>query len=927
MRVLSLLFAVSLAVGAHAQSATNPCPNAQPVPQQLKLPTFIPPGEPVAVEKQLLAYLNTLEYRNLGWCHDKSVRDTGPLIQGTAAVLHPAVHIYYSAEMSNWLVNGRKGDIPEGAVIIKEQFSPIPAARYHDISVKDLGCSNDWTIMIKDSKSSFDGWFWAEVWNGSNPTNSMNFNNPFQYPNAGYGLVCLRCHSSAESQHTFVSLSNIEGAPGWPLQFRVDDSWKSQQAPLPPKTCGAGPTLINALESRAELLSQKSQGKPEEAIPPALFPEHQKNAAIQEDLQVLPLVKLRRALPPDLQKMPPEPLDTVLSQAKPPAGEPVSNLPGFVTSSQCTGCHSGLTGAGLGPTMVLTSTTSPTINVSPYGEWRWTPMGLAGRDPVFYSQLDSELAYLKEHKEQQQVIDTCTQCHNAMGKRSFAAEHPKEEYNLAFVYETDVHSEGFKYGGLAREGISCEVCHRMLAPKDPSLPYFLEHQINGVFDVTPRGELHGPFKDDEITTYPMLTGINVKPKHDAYIQSAQMCGTCHTILLPVMDSPEAGKTSVEQATYPEWLNSDYRNEYRSVGLTPKTCQDCHMPGGYANAKTGMQVAQIKGKIAIVQDGTYPASDHQAKPEDVNVRYRESEFKRHELLGMNGFLLQMFLQQMNGMGNNEALGVRLSDYMSGLTSDLQAASDNVVQQARTITATVEISKWEVQDNTLVVEVTVTNKAGHRFPSGVGFRRAFLALEATVDGKPFFSSGATNTTGQITNFAGQVLPTESFQNGAYQPHFSQANPIRSSDQVQIYEELIQNADHQFTTSFTRRDYDVKDNRLLPAGWSLHGPKDLKIPEPFLHATLPIGDALMDPVYLAGRGQSIVRYEIPLPAGANGGNLHATASLYSQTLPPYFLADRYQTKTPATTRLDFLAKSLGTLNGTDYANWRLLIASATK
>lgn len=60
MRVLSVLLAVSLAVGAHAQSVPNPCPNAQPVPQQLKLPEFIPPGEPVAVERQLLAYLNTL---------------------------------------------------------------------------------------------------------------------------------------------------------------------------------------------------------------------------------------------------------------------------------------------------------------------------------------------------------------------------------------------------------------------------------------------------------------------------------------------------------------------------------------------------------------------------------------------------------------------------------------------------------------------------------------------------------------------------------------------------------------------------------------------------------------------------------------------------------------------------------------------------
>jgi hypothetical protein len=927
MRIPIVLLAISLAVVGHAQDVTNPCPNAQPVPPGLKLPAFIPPGEPVVVEKQLLKYLSTLDYRNLGWCRDKWVRDTGPLVQGTASIVHPAVHIYYSPEVSNWLVNGRKGEIPDGAVIIKEQFSPVPAARYHDIAEKDLGCSNDWTIMIKSSKGAFDGWFWAEVWNGSKPSNSMKFDNPFQYPNAGYGLVCLRCHSSAESQHTFVSLSNIEGSPGWPLQFRVDDSWRSQSAPSPPKMCGFGPTLIDLVESEQTPLENRPRLEHEEAIPPSLFPEHEQNAAIQEDVLAMRLVKTLRAASPDVQKMPPEPLDTVVAEPKPKEGAPASDSPGFVTSSQCTGCHSGLTGAGLGPTMVLTSSKSTTINVSQYGEWRWTPMGLAGRDPVFYSQLDSELAYLKEQSKQQEVIDTCTQCHNAMGKRTFAAEHPKEDYKLAFLYDTDPHSEGFRYGGLARDGISCEVCHRMQAPKDPSLPYFLEHQINGVFNVTPQGELHGPFKDNEITTYPMLTGINVKPKYDAYIQSPQMCGTCHTILLPVVDSPKPGTTSVEQATYPEWLNSDYRDEYGSVGATPMTCQECHMPTGYANANTGVSVTTIKDKIAIVQDGTYAAVEHLAKPDDVNVRYRDTGFRRHELLGTNGFLLQMFLKPVNEQGNNETLGVRLSDYMSGLNTDLQAASDNVVQQARTITATVKITTWEVQDGKLIVEVAVTNKTGHRFPSGVGFRRAFLNLEATVDGKPFFSSGATNTMGQITNFAGQVLPTESFQNGAYQPHFSQANPIRSSDQVQIYEELTQNADHQFTTSFTRRDFDIKDNRLLPLGWSLHGPKDLRIPEPYLHATLPVGDALHDPVYLEGKGQSIVRYEILLPAGANASNVHAMVSLYSQTLPPYFLADRYETKTPATGRLSYLANSLGTLDGTDYSNWKLLIGSTSR
>ena len=38
---------------------------------------------------------------------------------------------------------------------------------------------------------------------------------------------------------------------------------------------------------------------------------------------------------------------------------------------------------------------TPTMNVSPFGEWRWSPMGLAGRDPIFYAQLDSEIAFVK----------------------------------------------------------------------------------------------------------------------------------------------------------------------------------------------------------------------------------------------------------------------------------------------------------------------------------------------------------------------------------------------------------------------------------------------------------------------------------------------------------------------------------------------------
>ena len=35
--------------------------------------------------------------------------------------------------------------------------------------------------------------------------------------------------------------------------------------------------------------------------------------------------------------------------------------------------------------------TTPVMNVSPFGEWRWSPMGLAGRDPIFYAQWTAKL--------------------------------------------------------------------------------------------------------------------------------------------------------------------------------------------------------------------------------------------------------------------------------------------------------------------------------------------------------------------------------------------------------------------------------------------------------------------------------------------------------------------------------------------------------
>ena len=77
--------------------------------------------------------------------------------------------------------------------------------------------------------------------------------------------------------------------------------------------------------------------------------------------------------------------------------------------------------------------------------------------------------------------------------------------------------------------------------------------------------------------------------------------------------------SVEQNTYLEWVNSQYQNEFGPVLPSAKTCQDCHMPGGYTNAANNISVPQIQTRIASVEDDSYPAAEHSAPLDKIRVR--------------------------------------------------------------------------------------------------------------------------------------------------------------------------------------------------------------------------------------------------------------------------------------------------------------------
>src|SRR6185503_7569875 len=156
-------------------------------------------------------------------------------------------------------------------------------------------------------------------------------------------------------------------------------------------------------------------------------------------------------------------------------------------------------------------------------------------------------------------------------------------------------------------------------------------------------------------------------------------------------------------------------------------------------------------------------------EKIHIRFRDKGFARHQLQGLNVTLLEMFRQFMtqyksNGTNilANDILGVRQNDYMSGL-DDLSTAIDAFMQQAQNSTAEVSVSEPTVSNQKLIADVKVTNKTGHRFPSGVGFRRAFLEFRVIDNdtGKTVWCSGCTNELGVITKgAAGERLPSELF-----------------------------------------------------------------------------------------------------------------------------------------------------------------------
>lgn len=855
-----------------------------PLPRPLRAARPLPNGplplphtmSSQAYQKLLYPFLQNRQYIALGWRSDKYVRDTGPFIDGKSYGTHNSVRVFYSPEVIEWMMGGRKGRIPDGAIIVKEMFTP-PAAKYTSLAGPALdSLVSGWAVMVRDSIGSKDGWYWSFYMPGQAVDDPAQY--PFAYPNSDFGLYCVRCHASAAQEMTFSELDNITGFPGDPLTFRVDNSWLPNNG-LPVDLGRTHDDLALRTLRRA--------------------PAHKPSAnTFTSFYSMMPAVQ-----PADVQTIPPLTYDHVFIG---PSG------PGqFATSDQCLSCHDGQP-LNLGPNMFIPTTGSDGINLSPYGEWNWSMMGLAGRDPIFYAQLESELVLQPTHAAA--IQNLCFRCHGVMGDRQLAIDHPGTLFNKEMTQITDAANPYARYGALARDGISCMVCHQMVDDGKP-----LDSIFTGNFEVSRPGQfepgisyIYGPF--EKPATLAMESSLGMKPVESKYIKQSRLCASCHTVYLPVYDSSGAQVGNFfEQATYLEWLNSSYQDELPPAGATPRSCQSCHMPTRYPDNASGGELAF---QIANIQDQTYPEADNRAPLADITVP-RRTGFARHTLLGINQFALEMFLQF------DDILGVRKTDYMTGSSNGLPfaiATSDSI---AKGQTATLAFTSTQRTQRGVKAELKVSSLVGHRFPSGVGFRRAFLEVTARdASGTVLWSSGRTNDLGVILGADGKPLPTEFFEvdpatgQQMYQPHYQ---TITRQDEVQIYEEVVKDPQGRITSSFLAIADPVKDNRLLPHGWTRNGPPGFRWQE----ATMPHGNVLDDRYFLDSAGADMITYDIPLKAR----NVTVTATLYYQSIPPHYLRDRFTTAPggKGTQRLYYIASNL-VVAGTNIADWKLRVASAT-
>ncbi len=390
---------------------------------------------------------------------------------------------------------------------------------------------------------------------------------------------------------------------------------------------------------------------------------------------------------------------------------------------------------------------------------------------------------------------------------------------------------------IGRDGVTCSFCHQI---RDSNLG--TDSSFTGGYTVGFARKIFGPHANPR--TSPMEMFIRYTPEYSEHIKSSALCATCHTVIVPGSNGQEV----VEQAPYLEWLNSSYNNE--SDEAAGVSCQGCHMP-------------------RVDEQGQIIATAIAKFPDDLPTRGRYSQ---HTFVGGNSFMLRLIASYDEWVGSNIPPAV--------LEANAQLSEEHLGKAA-----TLEILTAERSAGTATVRVQVNNRSGHKLPTGYPTRRVWLHFTARdTAGQVVFESGGYGADGRI---AGLSSETDS------RLHY---NEIDSAEKVQIWQQILVDADDKLTLRALDVAAVAKDNRILPLGWSNS------------HAQIGRIRAVgtdSDNDFIAGSDGVTFRFPY-----AGNSELSISAELVYQSVPPKVIDTVAEFRTAASERFVDMARTVDNL-----------------
>lgn len=497
----------------------------------------------------------------------------------------------------------------------------------------------------------------------------------------------------------------------------------------------------------------------------------------------------------------------------------------FATSRECALCHSNHQSA--------TAMRDAAGNeIAPFNLWQGTMMANAARDPLWRAVMSAEIAATPAAKGV--IEEKCMRCHAPMASEAQRAVLNEARLHLLTDTTTPVNA-------LALDGVSCTVCHQI----DPA-NLGSDESFSGGFVIGNQRRIYGPHENP--VTGPMQVHVNYTPTYASHVTQSELCATCHTVFTHALteEGDDAGAQPFpEQTAYLEWQNSIYGNP--GLGDEARACQSCHMP----------TVDELGNEIETRIARSPPGGDFL-----INER---KPFGRHLFVGANTLMPAIF-KDMRAVLNPQATD-------EAFDATIALARMRLEDQ----TAVVEISDVSEGEGSLAFAVQVHNEVGHKFPTGFPARRAWLHVTVTdASGAVLFESGASDARGRILAQGGALLDVEKAA-GGFEPHH---DVITRDDQVQIYEAVMGDTGGARTPLLLRAERHLKDNRLLPLGFSAEFAD--------YDSIKPRGQAAEDATFVAG--QDTVRFELDL----EGAPARVDVELVYQTLGSRFAMDLFQTPT---------------------------------